>query len=75
MAEMKVEVFREDVDNLTKKLMKVIQEDLGGTLYLDRSIIISASLANVACAIDVVEEQYSAECTRRLKNIANSWVY
>jgi hypothetical protein len=73
MSELGIEVYRDDVDDLTKKLMVLVQENTGSIPYIDRAVIVAAALANVACHVDAVEPKYTAECTSRLKNIASSW--
>ena len=75
MADIKVEVFREDVDNLTVAIMAVVCESVGAMLHVDRSIIVAVALANVACQVDATElGPYTPECTVRLKRITGLWV-
>lgn len=54
-------------------LSAVIQEHVGAMPYIDRAVIVAAALGIVACCVDVVEPAYTAECTTRLRRIANSW--
>lgn len=71
--ELGVEVFRDDVDALAGALTAVVQEHVGAMPYIDRAIIVAAALGNVACQVDVVEAEYTAECTTRLQRVAASW--
>lgn len=73
MADIAIEVYREEVDDLTRKIRLVIEQELLGTPYIDRAIIVAAALANVACGVDAAEEPYSPQCTTRLKACADSW--
>jgi hypothetical protein len=74
MPDIAIEAFREDVDNLAAALLKVVQQDVGTLPFVDRAIIVSAALANVACHVDAEESgPYVPECTGRLKRIAKSW--
>lgn len=52
MSAIEVEVFREDVDELTEALMDVIQRYTEQLSALDRSVIVSAAMANAACLVD-----------------------
>lgn len=75
MADIEIEVFREDVDNLTVALSTIVRESVGAMPHIDRSIIVAAALANIACHIDATEPgEYKPECTTRLKQIASHWV-
>lgn len=47
-----VEAFREDADDLTGKLLAVALAQTEGYASVDRSIIVAAALANVACTLD-----------------------
>lgn len=69
-----VEVFREDVDELTKMLLIAVGENTEHMPFIDRAIVVATALANVANTVDGVEAgPYNPECTMRLKNIASHW--
>lgn len=55
MADIAVEAFRDDIDNLTEKLMAVVRESVWTLPTIDRSIIVATALGNVACIVDLAE--------------------
>lgn len=75
MSDLAIEVFREDTDNLSKALMAVVRDHVGAMPYTDRSIIVAAALANIACWVDIEQEPYTADCTAALKRCTVSWTW
>lgn len=81
MAGIEVEVFREDVDQLSAKLWNLLADETEHLNEVDRSIIVAAALANVACGLDdsasVVQEAVVLRSTEgvcgRLRRIAVNW--
>ncbi|MHB8272516.1 hypothetical protein [Bradyrhizobium sp.] len=72
-----VEVYRQEVDDLSFKIAALIDRELGNLPQIDRSIIVAAALGNVACWCDgkiTVPVQADADgATGRLQRIATGW--
>lgn len=72
-----VEVFRAECDELTDQIMAVIHARCDGLPPIDRSVIISAAIANVACLSDGGADELIFRqdgVTGRLHRITNMWV-
>jgi hypothetical protein len=76
MSTFEIEAFRPDVDALTDKLTAVIRLETDNLTKVDRSVVVSAALANVACLVDgaVTDIIYDPDgVTGALHRIAAMW--
>lgn len=74
MADYGVEVFREETDALTEKVLALVRTETGNMPAADRGIIVAAALANVACFLDATEPgEYRPHCSGALKRMAVNW--
>lgn len=66
------EVYREEVEDLTQKIADMVRSETKHLSSVDTSIIVAATLANIACMQDECEFRNEG-VTGRLASIVDMW--